>query len=413
MALFVFGTDSIGSGIRANLGSTSGSVYVAKGVNVASTDNYRTIYGTGSQHTVENHGNIFAIGICIDLVDYGSPTQFGNRVINGEGALVRAYGGIDAVAARVYGYKGRVDNDGQIVSDNYALIIGGSNASTQSVVNNAGRIVGDNYGITRFGATTEKLVINNTGLIQGGLASFDSSAEVAPDIIYNKGRMAGDVLLGGGDDTYDGRTGRVDGKVLGGAGKDTLLGGSGAETLDGGAGNDTIKGGGGNDKLLGGADDDTISGGDGNDRIEGGTGKDTLSGEAGKDTILGGDGDDTLTGGAGADRLTGGAGKDMFVFKSTADSTVAASGRDTITDFSRAQGDKIDLHAIDASTKAKGNQDFDFIGTQKFHKVAGELRYEKKGGDTFVHGDVNGDGKADFSILIDASLTLKAGDFIL
>ncbi|HSX73581.1 MAG TPA: protease, partial [Shinella sp.] len=69
--------------------------------------------------------------------------------------------------------------------------------------------------------------------------------------------------------------------------------------------------------------------------------------------------------------------------------------------------------AMDASTKSGGDQDFTFIGTAGFHKKAGELRYEKKGGDTLVHGDVNGDGKADFSITIDASLSLKASDFIL
>ena len=42
-----------------------------------------------------------------------------------------------------------------------------------------------------------------------------------------------------------------------------------------------------------------------------------------------------------------------------------------------------------------------------------ELRFEAKGGDTLVFGDVNGDGKADFSIRFDDALVFVKGDFIL
>ena len=37
----------------------------------------------------------------------------------------------------------------------------------------------------------------------------------------------------------------------------------------------------------------------------------------------------------------------------------------------------------------------------------------KKAGDTYLLGDVNGDGKADFSIRFDASLGFLKADFIL
>ncbi|WP_439631586.1 calcium-binding protein [Shinella sp.] len=160
----------------------------------------------------------------------------------------------------------------------------------------------------------------------------------------------------------------------------------------------------GNDKISGTKYADVLMGGKGADVLSGGGGKDILKGDAGNDKLYGGDG---------GDRLTGGSGADTFIFKSIKDSTVAASGRDTILDFSRSQKDKIDLAAIDASTKAGGDQAFKFIGTDAFHNKAGELRFEKKGGDTLIHGDVNGDGKADFSILVDASITFKAGDFLL
>ncbi len=149
---------------------------------------------------------------------------------------------------------------------------------------------------------------------------------------------------------------------------------------------------------------DTIHALAGDDRIDGRTGNDSLYGGAGRDT---------LTGGAGADRLKGGAGADIFVFKSIKETTVAASGRDTVLDFSRKDGDRIDLKAIDANTKSGSDQAFAFIGAQAFHKKAGELRYEAKGGDTFLSGDVDGDGKADFSIRFNATLAFAKGDFIL
>lgn len=37
----------------------------------------------------------------------------------------------------------------------------------------------------------------------------------------------------------------------------------------------------------------------------------------------------------------------------------------------------------------------------------------KTGGDTYIQGDVNGDGKADFMIGVDASINFTKADFIL
>lgn len=141
----------------------------------------------------------------------------------------------------------------------------------------------------------------------------------------------------------------------------------------------------------------------GNDTINGGDLSDTLTGYAGRDKI---------TGGKGADHLWGGSGADTFVFNSAGDSTVSWKGRDTIFDFRQLDGDRIDLRNIDASTKSRGDQSFDFVGDQKFSKTAGELRYELKLGDTFIHGDVNGDGRADFSIVLDPIIKLKDSDFL-
>jgi len=145
----------------------------------------------------------------------------------------------------------------------------------------------------------------------------------------------------------------------------------------------------------------------------GGKGNDVLVGDKGNNILKGGGGKDRIEGGLGADKLHGGSGADTFVFRSVKDSTLSPSGRDTIYDFSRSQKDKIDLSAIDANTKIGGNQAFGFIGSKAFSKKAGELRHEKKNGDTFIYGDVNGDGKADFSIMLDLSVTMSKADFIL
>ncbi|MFM2282456.1 MAG: hypothetical protein RLZZ444_4687, partial [Pseudomonadota bacterium] len=114
-----------------------------------------------------------------------------------------------------------------------------------------------------------------------------------------------------------------------------------------------------------------------------------------------------------ADSLTGNGGADQFLFKSIADSTAGFTGRDTITDFRAGQNDIINLAAIDANSRKAADQDFTFIGTQGFHDKAGELRFEKANGDTFVYGDTNGDGAADFSIRLEGAFNLVRTDFDL
>ncbi|MDD1460077.1 hypothetical protein MEO39_08225, partial [Dolichospermum sp. ST_sed2] len=63
----------------------------------------------------------------------------------------------------------------------------------------------------------------------------------------------------------------------------------------------------------------------------------TLTGDANNNILVGGSANDTLIGLGGKDTLTGGLGADKFRFNSSFD------GMDTITDFSRTQGDKIEL----------------------------------------------------------------------
>lgn len=168
-----------------------------------------------------------------------------------------------------------------------------------------------------------------------------------------------------------------------------------------------------NDDLIAGSSTaNTIITHEGDDSVDGGGGNDVIEGRRGLDTLMGGAGADTITGGEGRDMMTGGSEADIFDFNAVNESGRTAGTRDRITDF-RHLVDDIDLSTIDASTRKAGNQTFKFIGTNGFHKVAGELHYIKAAGKVIVEGDTNGDGRADFQIELLGVKTLSAGDFIL
>lgn len=140
------------------------------------------------------------------------------------------------------------------------------------------------------------------------------------------------------------------------------------------------------------------------ENLVGGRGADLLVGNH-EDNILSGlAGNDTLVGGAGADVLTGGVGADLFQF-------VDVDGKaDRITDFRPAQGDQIDLSRIDANTGLAGDQAFVHIGAAGFSGVAGQLRVFSVPTRTTIQGDVDGDGNADFSIVLSGiSTSLDSG----
>ena len=182
---------------------------------------------------------------------------------------------------------------------------------------------------------------------------------------------------------------------------DDILCGGDDDDVKGGVGDDDIYGGRGDDSLSGGADDDLLCGEDGHDDLYGSSGKDDLRGGAGRDDLYGGSGRDVLRGGNGFDK---------FIFKSKGDSGVTAATCDVITDFLR--GDKIDFSAIDANAKVAGNQGFKFV--TEFTRKVGELEWDKTSKGFKVSGDVNGDGKADFSVQVNSSVVkLYASDFLL
>lgn len=272
------------------------------------------------------------------------------------------------------------------------------------------------------------------------------------DGVANLFEGGNDIRLGDGDDIYAGQ-----GFAFSSGGFDIVRAGNGNDTIavttfhsdySGDAGNDTFFSEGWQNIFRGGAGSDTISYqprddsstlGDtgvgidlsqgfaqtGNNRFEtlvsiekaagtnvgdtiiGTTGANTLNGRGGNDILSGLAGNDRIIGGTGRDELRGGTDADTFDFNAKSESGTGAN-RDVIVDFSRSQGDKIDLSTIDANSIAGGNQAFSFIGTAAFSHHAGELRFT--GG--IIVADMDGNGGADFQIAINVS-SMNAADFIL
>ncbi|MBA3677766.1 MAG: M10 family metallopeptidase C-terminal domain-containing protein [Sphingosinicella sp.] len=129
------------------------------------------------------------------------------------------------------------------------------------------------------------------------------------------------------------------------------------------------------------------------------------------ENAVSGSGNDILVANQVANRLTGGSGADTFRFASNTDVGIGVL-RDTITDF-LSGSDKIDLSGLDANSNVEGDQGFSFIGTGAFTGAAGQLRYDVSGGSINLLGDLNGDGVADFAILLENNTTLVTSDFIL
>lgn len=89
---------------------------------------------------------------------------------------------------------------------------------------------------------------------------------------------------------------------------------------------------------------------------------------------------------------------------------------DTILSFEAI--DKIDLSGIDANVGRSGNPAFNLVGGPGFTGQAGLLQVRNAvdgaGRDvTFVEGDVNGDGTADFQITLMGTHDLTESNFVL
>lgn len=264
----------------------------------------------------------------------------GNDLLYGGPGSDRLWGGTGADSLfggsgndHLYGDSGNDRLYGGSGNDN---LLGGSGRDT---------LYGGTGHDTLYGGSGNDRLFGGSGndRLFGGTGNDRLWGDAGADRLF--GGNGADRLYGGsGNDRLYGGAGND--LLYGGTGNDSLFGGSGRDRLYGGAGRDTLHGGSGNDRLFGGSGADWLYGEGGNDRLYGGSGADRLFGGGGADTLFGGSGSDRLYGGAGKDRLVGGPGADRLWGGSGADTFVFARGfgRDQIMDFSRAQGDRIELN---------------------------------------------------------------------
>ena len=360
----------VGSGTAYTFGANNLNLTINPQVAVVSQSNIASAIlnlFTGSR--LANSGNIVSASQTQAAVDFSGNN---GRIENNSSGSI-----IGATAISLNGATEDVINYGRIVGYAGSGVFLDSSASAVAVYN-IGEIYGRFAGVRATAPGQNQF--DNYGTVRSGSAGVDVTAGTLT--MYNEGTIESD-----GSAIFTSGTGSF---YL--TNKGTLKGGINC-TADG------------NDAVInfGGVIEGDVNLGDGSDVFNG------LGGKSG--TIRGGFGEDSLIGGKGADILYGEGDTDTFVFAS-AKETGKGANRDKIMDFGNNPNEKIDLESFDAK-KGPGNQDFHFIGGQKFHHKAGELHVLKKGGDmSLVEGDINGDGKADFQIEVHSLFPLDKGDFL-
>jgi Ca2+-binding RTX toxin-like protein len=239
-------------------------------------------------------------------------TGFGNDIVNA--------GIVDGVAHGIYSDTGMdIRNRGEI-SGEAAIISAGPNYLENL---KTGLIRADEVGIRLAGDGGSTIV--NHGKIRSDDVAITVGGTSATQLI-NTGKIVGDVWLGGGHDTIDTRSGRINGVVDGGAGNDNYYVGKNApqltEKIDNGwdavySTRSITLAANFEELTLLGKKSINGTGNEGHNEIYGNAGANSMHGKGGNDSVGGGRGDDNLRGGAGADE---------FVFHD-------GDARDVIRDF--------------------------------------------------------------------------------
>ena len=400
--------------------------------------------GVQNNIDVVNEGSLFGEDFGISFGGQGIYVSNSGSIRGGSVAVFLTGSGDRTISDVIY-------NTGVIegmspTADGIISYMGGVNITNSGVISTSGDDAIQMSSNQTNGIRTNE-IFNSGIIITTGDGYAINMTNTDTDIIRNTGEISGGIVLGGGDDQFLGENGIVDGEISGGAGDDIIWSGIGNDLLNGGTGRDKLHGGAGNDtatyedssagvrvnltsnrgrggdargdwlfdieNLIGSDYDDTLigdaisnilEGGDGADTLNGEGGNDFLFGGSGDDTLIGGDGDDILNGGLDRDILWGGEGADIFEFLDVEESGIGSS-RDVIKDFEQGV-DLIDLAAMGATSFSAGG----------FTSTAGEVTFKLIGGGTktVIEYDHDGDGAADFQILMtNGGFTMTSDDFVL
>jgi serralysin len=422
-----------GAGVDRMYGGTDHDTFVVRDATDYVYENAGEGFDTvESWITYRLRANVEALTLSGSANIWGTGNELGNTLTGNAGAN-RLYGlaGDD----RLYGNAGNDVLDGGLGADAMYGGIGNDTYTVDDTHDAAFETAGE--GTDRVNASVSYALRDNVEVLTlYGTAQVGRGNDIANTIggtdgankLYGEG--GNDRLFGlDGNDRLDGGTGGD--AMRGGEGNDTYYADNGRDAAieEAGGGIDTVYStvnvnlranvenliftGSGTINGTGNAEANRMTGNDAGNVLAGLGGEDVLRGMGGTDVVRGGDGNDWLEGGAARDRLEGGAGADLFAFSDGDFGGLTGSSADQITDFSSAEHDRIRLDGVDASSVAANDQAFAFVGTDAFHGVAGELRYEQISGNTYVQGDTDGDGVADFWIRLDGTHTLSSGDFVL
>lgn len=328
-------------------------------------------------------------GVTVDLNIIGQPQTIGggegtDTILGTLGVVGGAFNDVLIGSARADWIVGGAGDDNISAGAGNDILVGGSGNDT---LDGGAGIDTVGFSLSLPGAAALNLAVPTSGVTVdlGNTGPQDIGGGMGTDVIRNIENIGGtifaDVLKGdgnanqisggGGNDTIYGMGGddfitvqqnpSGDTYIQAGEGNDYVGGGNQFDNINGNQGNDTLHGNAGNDWVVGGQDNDfvfgdqgddivygnkgndTIGGGDGNDIVRGGQDNDQVSGDAGNDTVSGDRGDDTLSGGGGAD---------TFI-------TFGDAGTDRVTDFNRAEGDRVWIE--DGHTWAVGQVDADVV----------------------------------------------------
>ncbi len=322
---------------------------VMAGVSVGSSNGVG-LYASSSAHDLTVLGQVAGYQAGIRLGN--SAPDANNRLVIGENGVV--FGALVGVA--VFGQGARVYNLGDIYGNDIGIQITATGGTTV-VRNGFDALITARTGVQIDPASTGLTRFYNDGALLGGDVAFRGSDAV--EQFWNDGDVQGDILLGGGNDRFEGYAYSPDPMLIdGGAGNDAFIlrsyyGEGNQAVLDGGTGFDTLdlRPSGGVRGLRLGEDVlrfERVIGGQYYDEITGDGFANTIEGREGDDLLDGGGGADTIIGGPGQDFMTGGIGNDSFRFNGPQDAPESTFYRDRITDWNDVLGDD-DRLMIDAS----------------------------------------------------------------
>ncbi|MGV3552411.1 calcium-binding protein [Rhizobium sp.] len=270
----------------------------------------------------------FGLGTQIEVAKSARLTGYNGIISRGDDVRIENAGRITSngnigIGALDFSATATIVNSGKITGDAgiYLTVTSGSITNAKS-----GTIVGQEVGVQMLGFG-DALKLTNHGKITG--IADDGHAVLGGeeiDKVINYGTIKGAVDLGGGDDRFEFKGGKIDHAVEGGEGDDTLVTNRASVKLreQDADGFDTVRA--SVTYKLGDYVEQLVLTGKKNIDGTGSAQDNTLIGNSGKNTLKGMDGGDLLSGGKGADTLFGGAGEDVFEL-------TKGSGKDTVKDF--------------------------------------------------------------------------------